>query len=115
MQLAVLAGSRAEAEALCLRIRKLRSGAEPAPFSARESFFSAFQTGAYCGAVIALGDSAGFLAARRLRDLDRDCRILMIDDTDRYALQCVRIHVVDFLLRPVPDDRLERGVKLLLR
>ena len=72
------------------------------------------QTGAYHGAVIALGDSAGFLAARRLRELDRRCRILMIDDTERYALQCIRIHVVDFLLRPVPDDRLERGLELLL-
>ena len=118
MPLAVLAGSRAEADAICARMRNtgvLRGGrAEPLPFSAPEEFFSSFQSGCCRAAVIALGDAAGFLAARRLRELDRDCPILVIDDTERYALQCIRIHVTGFLVRPVSDEQLERSLARLL-
>lgn len=115
MRLAVLAGSRAEADAICERIRNTCGGrAEPFPFSERDGFLSSFQSGFCRAAVIALGDSAGFLAARRLRELERSCPILLIDDTERYALQCVRIHVTGFLVRPVSDEQLERGVTLLL-
>lgn len=118
MLLAVLAGSRAEADAICERIRDTRPGhsgkAEPVPFTTLDDFVSSLLYGRCRAAVIALGDSAGFLAARRLRELERNCPILMIDDTERYALQCVRIHVTGFLVRPVSDEQLERGVTLLL-
>ena len=118
MPLAVLAGSRTEAEALCVRIRNSRQGRsgviDPLPFSDREAFFTLFKTGRCRTAVIALSDSAGFLATRRLWELDHHYRILIIDDTDRYALQCIRLHVADFLIRPISDERLERGLSLLL-
>lgn len=114
MLLAVLAGTRAEAETLCARIRNGHSSVEPIPFFEREAFFRAVLSGTYAGAVIALGDSDGFLAARRLRELDRNVHILIIDDSERYALQCIRIHAVDFIIRPMSDDRLKRGIDLLL-
>ena len=118
MLLAVLTDSRTEAEALCARIRDTRPGradrVTPVPFSARDGFFAALVSGDCRAAVVATGDSAGFLAARRLRELDRRCPILVIGDTERYALQCVRIHVTGFLVRPVSDEQLERGVMLLL-
>ena len=118
MPLAVLTASRAEADAICARIRCTRPGrsgrAEPVPFSAQEDFFSSLLSGRCRAAVIALGDSSGFLAARRLRELDRNCPILVIDDTERYALQCIRIHVTGFLVRPVSDEQLERSLMLLV-
>ncbi|MBR1497085.1 MAG: hypothetical protein IJ617_05620 [Oscillospiraceae bacterium] len=118
MPLAVLAGSRAEADAICARIRSARPGrggrAEPLPFFAQDEFFSSLQSGRCRAAIIALGDSAGFLAARRLRELDQSCPVLVIDDTERYALQCIRIHVTGFLVRPVSDGQLERALALLL-
>ena len=115
MRLAVLAASQAEADELCARIRNTRAAqAEPFPFSARDDFFRSLRSGRCRAAVIAPGDSAGFLAARRLRELDGRCPILLIDDTERYALQCVRIHVTCFLVRPVSDEQLRRGVTLLL-
>ena len=113
MLLAVLGNSPADTEALCARIRR-RADMEPRPFFSREAFFSSLRPGQFGGAVIALGDSAWFLAARRLRETDIRCRILVIDDTDRYALQCVRLHVTDFLVRPVTDERLERSLELLM-
>ena len=78
-------------------------------------FWKDFTPGAYDCVVLGQEDVTGFLASRRIRDMDRNCRILMICDTDRYALQCVRLHVTDFILRPVTRARLERGLDLLLR
>lgn len=118
MLLAVLASSPVEADTLCTRIRNSRSGrsgtVEPVPFSDQEAFFSTIRSRRCGAAIIALGDAAGFLAARKLWETDHGFRILMIDDTDRYALQCIRIHVADFLIRPVSDERLDRSLSLLL-
>ena len=80
-----------------------------------DSFWQAYAPGAYAFAVFSLEDVPGFLAARRLREQDRSCRILLIADADRYALQCVRLHVTDFILRPVNRLRLERGLDQLFR
>ena len=82
--------------------------------SSMDAFWESFAPGAYPCVVLGQEDTAGFLAARRVRELDRACKILMICDTARYALQSVRLHVTDFILRPVSRPRLERGLDLLL-
>lgn len=47
------------------------------------------------------GGGGGFDAARQLRERDRSCRIILVDDTQEYAIRGVRLHCTDFILRPV--------------
>ena len=119
MRLAVCGVSRAETDQICGCIRQYcadrRMAVELCPLESMEVFWRDFVPGAYSFAVLGEEDTAGFLAARRLRERDRRCRILLISDTDRYALQGVRLHLTDFLLRPVSRARLERGLDLLLK
>ena len=74
--------------------------------SGQEAFRRGFRPNAFRGVVIAVGGVAGFLEARRAREMDRDCRIVVIDDSERYAIQCYRFHVTDFLIRPVNEARI---------
>jgi len=76
----------------------------------QDEFQTKFRPHFFRGVLIGAGDVAGFMAARRVRELDRDCRIVMIDDTDRYAIQCYRLHAVDFLLRPLRAAQVFRGL-----
>ena len=42
------------------------------------------------------GGSSGFSQARQLRDRDRECRIILVDDTPEFAIRGMRLHCVDF-------------------
>ena len=78
--------------------------------SGREDFRQRFRPNCFRGVVIAYGGVAGFLEARRVRELDRDCRLVVIDDTERYAIQCYRFHVTDFLIRPIGAAQVFRSM-----
>ena len=65
-------------------------------------------------AFIGFGGNAGFLAARALRERDRRCGIVLIDDTAQYAIQGMHIHLTDFILRPVEFRHVVRSMKLAL-
>lgn len=64
-------------------------------------------------AFIAYGGSVGFLAARALRDRDRECKIVLIDDTREYAVGSVRLRCTDFVLRPLCFKLLVRCMQLI--
>lgn len=66
-------------------------------------------------AFVAFGGSAGFLAARRLRERSPSMRIILIDDTREYAVGSVRIHCTDFLLRPLTFGQVARSMSLALK
>lgn len=63
-------------------------------------------------AFLGLGGQEGFLMTRRLRDADKGCRIVMIDDTAEYAVQGVRLHVSDYIVRPIDFKKVARAMKL---
>ena len=119
MRIAVCGVSPAETEQLCGMIEGYccdrGMGAELCPAPCLEVLWERFSPGVWPCVVLGQEDTAGFLAARRLRERDRFCRILLISDTDRFALQSIRLHVTDFILRPVTAPRLSRGLDLLFR
>lgn len=119
MRIAVCGISPAETEQLCSLIGGYCSdrglGAELFPAPSLDVLWERFSPGGWSCVVLGQEDTAGFLAARRLRERDRTCRILLISDTDRYALQSIRLHVTDFILRPVSVSRFSRGLDLLFR
>ena len=60
------------------------------------------------------GRYKGFLAARTLRQVDKRCAIVLIDDTPQYAVQGVRLHFTDFIVRPVEFRHIVRSMHLIL-
>ena len=66
-------------------------------------------------AFVAFGGSAGFLAARRLRERSPSLRIILVDDTREYAVGSVRIHCTDFLERPLTFGKVVRSMTLATR
>ena len=65
-------------------------------------------------AYIAFGGDAGFLQARLLREADKNCRIILVDDTAAYAVRGLRIHCTDYLCRPVEFKKVVRSMNLAL-
>lgn len=84
------------------------------PFRSEDALWQDFRPGSFRGVVVGYGDVRGFLCARRLREEDSACRVILLDDTERYAIRALRIHLSDFLLRPVEDVRLRAAVRRLL-
>ena len=60
------------------------------------------------------GGSSGFSPARQLRDRDRECRIILVDDTPEFAIRGMRLHCVDFILRPVQFRNVVRSMGVAL-
>ena len=118
MQVAVCCPGAGEIRWICEKIEKraaeTRHSAEAVPFPTEEELWRAFAPGRFKGAVVGYGDVKGFLCARRVREEDGGCRVILLDDTDRYAIRGLRIHVTDFLVRPVEDRRFRAAADQLL-
>lgn len=118
MRFAVCSSDENEIERICSLLGECSSGrgnmVTAVVFRAEEGFREAFRPGYFRGVVIGYGDQRGFLLARRVREEDNDCRVILLDDTDRYAIRGLRIHLDDFLIRPVEDYRLRAALERML-
>lgn len=61
------------------------------------------------------GGSTGFYQARQLRERDPECRIILVDDNEEFAVKGMRLHCTDFILRPVEFRHIVRSMDLALR
>lgn len=117
MRIAVCGADEKETCQMCLRMKAYAAdrhrNAELVPFTSAEELWNKFEPGRFHGTVVGLGDAKGFLCARRLREEDRNCRVILIDDTDQYAIRGMRIHLTDFLVRPVDADRFQIAMERL--
>ena len=64
-------------------------------------------------AFVGFGGTTGFLQARMLRERDHNCRIVLVDDTQQFAVQGVRIHCTDLIIRPVEFRHVVRSMRLV--
>ncbi len=117
MQIAVCCSNAAESSRLCRIIEEQAAAAgicaKTRVFSDEDTLWRAFRPGSFFGAVIGFGDVQGFLCARRVRETDSSCRVILLDDTDRYAIRGLRIHLTDYIVRPHEDERFAAAVKHL--
>ena len=117
MQIAVCCPNTEEADRIGRIIEEAAAqvckSAEAVPFCSEDALWSAFVPGRFYGAVVGYGDVQGFLCARRVREEDRDCRVILLDDTDRYAIRGLRIHLTDYLVRPLEEARFRAAAKRL--
>ena len=118
MQIAVCSSDENEIGRICSLLGEcsvaVGSQATAAVFRSEDLFWNAFRPGSFYGVVVCYGDVRGFLLARRVREEDSGCRVVLLDDTDRYAIRGLRIHLNDFLIRPAGSDRLREALKTLL-
>ncbi len=109
MRVAVCCPEGNEARWICRKITdraaETHLKAEAVPFATEEELWQAFAPGRFRGAVVGYGDVKGFLCARRVREEDGMCRVILLDDTDHYAIRGLRIHLTDFLVRPLEERR----------
>ncbi len=118
MRVAVCCSEKQEALRIC-NIIKERSAethrnTETVQYFSEEALWRDFAPGKFRGAVMGYGDVKGFLCARRMREEDSACRVILLDDTDRYAIRGLRIHLTDYLVRPLEEYRLRSAVDHLL-
>lgn len=71
--------------------------------------------GRFAIAFLCTGGSAGFYQARQLRERDPACKIILVDDTQEFAIRGMRLHCTDFILRPVEFRHIVRSMNLALR
>ncbi len=118
MQIAVCCPGEQESEWICRMIEaragETRRNAQAVSFLREAEFWAAFAPGKFRGAVVGWGDVQGFLCARRLREEDGGCGIVLLDDSERYAIRSLRIHAADFLTRPLEESRFRAAVDRLL-
>ena len=115
MQIAVCCPSSEEVRRICSILGELAAaahkGVETVAFRSEDALWREFEPGKFHGAVVGYGDVKGFLCARRLREEDRACRVILLDDTDRYAIRGLRIHLTDYLVRPLQDRQLRTAME----
>lgn len=84
-----------------------------------ECFLSSVAFSAHSGrfsiVYLCSGGSTGFYLARQLRERDPDCKIILVDDTQEFAVRGMRLHCTDFILRPVEFRHIVRSMNLALR
>ena len=118
MQVAVCCPDTKESDRICRIIEErataLRKHTEAVAFRSEDALWRVFVPGRFCGAVVGYGDVQGFLCARRVHEEDRACRVILLDDTDRYAIRGLRIHLADYLVRPLEETRIRSAVERLL-
>lgn len=118
MGIIVCAAARDETDTLCqwfrAELQRRRIGWPVIPAVGLQEFWEQYVPRQTTGAVLDVGDTAGFLAARRVREMDQSCAIVLIADTQRFAIQSLRLHAADYLLRPVTRERVERCVSRIV-
>ena len=115
MHIAVCCPSAEETRRICRIIEEAanaaHTGAQTVEFRSEDALWSAFAPGKFRGAVVGYGDVKGFLCARRLREEDKACRVVLLDDTDRYAIRGLRIHLTDYLVRPLEEQQFRTAME----
>ena len=117
MQVAVCCPGEEETRRLCRSIEaqavEARRSVETTAFRSESELWRSFEPGRFRAAIVGYGDVKGFLCARRLREEDGECRVILLDDTERYAIRALRIHATDYLVRPLEDERLRMALRRL--
>lgn len=85
---------------------------EYAPFSDEETLFRSLTLRRCDVVVVALDGADGFLLTRKLREADKNVRLIMVGDAQQYAVMGMRLHISDFIMRPVTFKSLVRAMQL---
>ncbi len=117
MKLAVCGASSSEKEQLCGWImqycRLYRLPVDIVCVDSREKL-KAYPPGTFQIVFTAFGGAGGFLTARALREQDRNCRIVLVDDDARFAVQGVQMHFSNLLVRPIRFPAVAESMRLAL-
>ena len=62
--------------------------------------------------MLSMDGPEGFLAARRLREIAPASKLVFMTDTAQYAVMGVRIHLTDYIVKPVEFKNIVRALNL---
>ena len=79
-------------------------------FTDREAFTCDFRDNRYDMAFVGIGTFLDFEVARSVRKLDEKCPLFLVSRTDEYALEGIRMSVLDYLIKPVTLARLREAL-----
>ncbi|MDL2293960.1 LytTR family DNA-binding domain-containing protein [Ruminococcaceae bacterium OttesenSCG-928-D13] len=88
--------------------------AEIGVYQSGEALLDAFSPGAYQVVLldIYLPGLDGIATARRLREIDPDCILIMVTVSTDHALDSYGVHAISYLVKPVDETRLFRALNL---
>ncbi len=89
-----------------LELHDVRCFTDPEQFAGTEEAFDV--------AFLGFGGSTGLRIVQQLRGRDRRCRIIMVDDTMEYARHGMRLHCINFVLRPVEFRHIVQSMHLVM-
>ena len=78
-------------------------------FTDREAFTYDFRDNHYDMAFIGINTFLDFEAVRSVRKLDEKCPLFLVSRTDEYALEGIRMSVLDYIIKPVTMARLRES------
>lgn len=118
MRIAVCDSHAATAEQICawvrqygslynLHMHEVRSFTDPETFRGYDKRFDV--------AFMGFGGSVGLMSAQQLRSRDKQCRVILVDDTKEHALHGMRLHCINFVLRPVEFRHIVQSMHLITR
>lgn len=86
-------------------------------FGNGEEFLLGFQPGVFKIIIldIFMGDMTGMETAKQIRMQDEDCNILFATTSDEFAVQSYEVRATYYLMKPVNDEKLEKGLDICLK
>lgn len=86
-------------------------------FDSGEEFLSEFQPGMFTIIIldIYMGEMTGMETAKQIRMKDEDCDILFATTSDEFAVQSYEVRATYYLMKPVNDEKLEKGLDICLK
>ena len=79
-------------------------------FTDREAFTYDFRDNHYDVAFVGINTFMDFEAARSVRKLDEKCSLFLVSRTDEYALEGIRMRVMDYIIKPMTAARLRESL-----
>ena len=77
-----------------------------------ENLMTAIQKKKFHVVLLSQDGPEGFLTIRRLREIDPKVRLIFFTDTSQYAVMGVRLHLTDYVIKPVEYKHVARAMKL---
>ena len=116
MRIAVCEQNPAQRDQLCSWIWQVCSlyGLEPelAAYGAPQGLLDALRLRRFEIILLSADGPEGFLAVRQLRERDRQAQIIFLTDTNRYMVMGVRLHLADYVVKPLEFQKISRSLKL---
>ena len=116
MRVAICEQNRVQRDQLCSWVWQICSlyGFEPelTAYETTQELLDALRLRRFDIVLLSADGPKGFLEVRQLRERDRQVRIVFLTDTNRYTVMGIRLHLSDYIVKPLDFQQISRSLKL---